>query len=114
MISFGEEKYTLTLSPALAWIFAYHVPSVRRFLLPENCLAYISPAVLQPWDFNKQLSNPSELVHRKIFWPSMLDLFVWLELNKLNVISDKDRDDGKDYITLMNENLDTLKQELYQ
>ena len=37
-----------------------------------------------------------------------------LELNKLNVISDKDRDDGKDYITLMNENLDTLKQELYQ
>ena len=37
-----------------------------------------------------------------------------LELNKLNVISDKDRDDGKDYKTLMNENLDTLKQELYQ
>lgn len=37
-----------------------------------------------------------------------------LELNKLNVITDKDRDDGKDYITLMNENLDTLKQELYQ
>ena len=37
-----------------------------------------------------------------------------LELNKLSVISDKDRDDGKDYITLMNENLDALKQELYQ
>ena len=37
-----------------------------------------------------------------------------LELNKLDNITDKDRDNGKDYITLMNENLDTLKQELYQ
>lgn len=37
-----------------------------------------------------------------------------LELNKLDVISDKNRDDGKDYIDLMNENLDLLKQELYQ
>lgn len=37
-----------------------------------------------------------------------------LELNKLDNITDKDRDDGKDYITLMNENLNTLKQELYQ
>ena len=37
-----------------------------------------------------------------------------LELNRLDNITDKDRDDGKDYITLMNENLDILKQELYQ
>lgn len=37
-----------------------------------------------------------------------------LELNKLDVITDKNRDDNKDYITLMNENLDSLKQELYQ
>ena len=37
-----------------------------------------------------------------------------LELNKLDNISDSDRDENKDYITLMNENLDTLKQELYQ
>lgn len=37
-----------------------------------------------------------------------------LELNKLDVITDKNRDDGKDYLSLMNENLDTLKQELYQ
>lgn len=37
-----------------------------------------------------------------------------LELNKIDNITDKDRDEGKDYITLMNENLDTLKQELYQ
>lgn len=37
-----------------------------------------------------------------------------LKLNKLNVISDNDRNDNKDYIDLMNENLDLLKQELYQ
>ena len=37
-----------------------------------------------------------------------------LKLNKLNVISDSDRNDNKDYIDLMNENLDLLKQELYQ
>lgn len=37
-----------------------------------------------------------------------------LELNKLDNITDEDRDEGKDYISLMNENLDTLKQELYQ
>lgn len=37
-----------------------------------------------------------------------------LELNRLDVITDSDRDEGKDYISLMNENLDLLKQELYQ
>lgn len=37
-----------------------------------------------------------------------------IELNRLDIISDKDRDDGKDYKTLMTENLDSLKQELYQ
>lgn len=37
-----------------------------------------------------------------------------LELNRLDTITDRNRDDGKDYITLMNENLDILKQELYQ
>lgn len=37
-----------------------------------------------------------------------------LKLNKLDVISDSDRNEGKDYISLMNENLDLLKQELYQ
>lgn len=37
-----------------------------------------------------------------------------LELNKLDNISDTDRNEGKDYLSLMNENLDTLKQELYQ
>lgn len=37
-----------------------------------------------------------------------------LDLNKIDNITDDDRLDGKDYITLMNENLDTLKQELYQ
>ncbi len=37
-----------------------------------------------------------------------------LKLNKLNVISDSDRSENKDYIDLMNENLDLLKQELYQ
>lgn len=37
-----------------------------------------------------------------------------LELNKIDNISDNDRDEGKNYITLMNENLDLLKQELYQ
>ena len=34
--------------------------------------------------------------------------------NKPHNISDNDRDEGKNYITLMNENLDLLKQELYQ
>ncbi len=37
-----------------------------------------------------------------------------LELNRLDNISDADRDEGKDYISLMNDNLDLLKQELYQ
>ena len=37
-----------------------------------------------------------------------------LELNRLDVITDSDREEGKDYISLMNENLDLLKQELYQ
>lgn len=37
-----------------------------------------------------------------------------LELNKIDNITDSDRDEGKNYITLMNENLETLKQELYQ
>lgn len=37
-----------------------------------------------------------------------------LRLNKLDVISDSDRNENKDYITLMTENLDLLKQELYQ
>ena len=37
-----------------------------------------------------------------------------LELYKIDNITEDDRTNGKDYITLMNENLDTLKQELYQ
>lgn len=37
-----------------------------------------------------------------------------LRLNKLDIISDDDRINNKDYIDLMNENLDLLKQELYQ
>lgn len=37
-----------------------------------------------------------------------------LELNRLDVITDDDRNENKDYISLMNENLDLLKQELYQ
>ena len=37
-----------------------------------------------------------------------------LELNRIDNISDNDRDESKDYITLMNENLDLLKQELYK
>lgn len=37
-----------------------------------------------------------------------------LKLNKLYVISDSDRNENKDYVDLMNENLDLLKQELYQ
>lgn len=37
-----------------------------------------------------------------------------LNLNKLDIISDNDRNENKDYIALMNENLDLLKQELYQ
>ena len=37
-----------------------------------------------------------------------------LELHKLDNISDNDRSEDKNYITIMNENLDSLKQELYQ
>ena len=37
-----------------------------------------------------------------------------LKLNRLDVISDSDRSENKDYISLMTENLDLLKQELYQ
>ena len=37
-----------------------------------------------------------------------------LELNKLDNISDSDRNNKKTYISIMNENLELLKQELYQ
>lgn len=37
-----------------------------------------------------------------------------LKLHKLNILTDKERADKKDYISIMNENLDLLKQELYQ
>lgn len=36
-----------------------------------------------------------------------------LEINTLSNISEKERDDKKDYITIMNDNLELLKQELY-
>lgn len=37
-----------------------------------------------------------------------------LELHKLDNISDSDRSNDKNYLTIMNENLDLIKQELYQ
>ena len=37
-----------------------------------------------------------------------------LELEKLDNITDKQRDEGKDYLSIMHDNLDLLKQELYQ
>lgn len=37
-----------------------------------------------------------------------------LELHKLVNLSDQERDDEKDYLSIMNENLEFLKQELYQ
>ena len=37
-----------------------------------------------------------------------------LELHKLDNLSDEERAEDKDYITIMNENLDLIKQELYQ
>lgn len=37
-----------------------------------------------------------------------------LELHKLDNLSDEERAEGKDYISIMNENLDLIKQELYQ
>lgn len=37
-----------------------------------------------------------------------------LELHKLDVISDNDRSEKKDYLSIMNDNLEVLKQELYQ
>lgn len=36
------------------------------------------------------------------------------ELHKLDNLSDSDRSNGKDYLSIMNDNLDLLKQELYQ
>ena len=36
------------------------------------------------------------------------------ELHKLDNITDSDRDENKDYITIMNDNLELIKQELYQ
>ena len=37
-----------------------------------------------------------------------------LELHKLVNLSDQERDEEKDYLSIMNENLEMLKQELYQ
>ena len=37
-----------------------------------------------------------------------------LELHKLDNISDEERSEGKDYISLMNDNLELIKKELYQ
>ena len=36
------------------------------------------------------------------------------ELHKIDNITDKERDDKEDYISLMNKNLELIKQELYQ
>lgn len=36
-----------------------------------------------------------------------------LELNKIINLTDKERDDNENYITIMNKNLETLKQEIY-
>lgn len=36
-----------------------------------------------------------------------------LELNKIINLTDKERDDKEDYITIMNKNLETIKQEIY-
>ena len=44
----------------------------------------------------------------------VLEFYDFNDKNKIDNITDDDRTNGKDYITLMNENLDTLKQELYQ
>ena len=37
-----------------------------------------------------------------------------ISINKLDNISDKDRDNNKDYMSIMNDNLELLKKELYQ
>lgn len=37
-----------------------------------------------------------------------------IALNKLDNLSDKDRDSNKDYLSIMNDNLELLKKELYQ
>lgn len=37
-----------------------------------------------------------------------------VSLHKLNIISDKERENNEDYISISNKNLDLLKQELYQ
>ncbi len=37
-----------------------------------------------------------------------------LELHKLNILSDLERDEKKDYLSIMNDNLNLLTQELYQ
>ena len=57
---------------------------------------------------NEELNDTAKKVMEK--YPD----FKELRLNKLDVISDNDRSENKDYISLMNENLDLLKQELYQ
>ena len=36
-----------------------------------------------------------------------------LNLNTLSTLNETDRKDNKDYITIMNENIEQLKQELY-
>ena len=37
-----------------------------------------------------------------------------LKLHKLDNLTDEDRDQGEDYISIMKDNLETLKDELYQ
>ena len=36
-----------------------------------------------------------------------------LELNKIENLTDKERDDKENYISLMKKNLETIKQEIY-
>ncbi|MBP3800356.1 MAG: zinc ABC transporter substrate-binding protein, partial [Bacilli bacterium] len=36
-----------------------------------------------------------------------------LELNRIENLTDKERDDKENYITLMKKNLETIKQEIY-
>ena len=51
-----------------------------------------------------------------MIWPNFINKFNLkiAYLHKLDNISDLERSENKDYISITNENLDLLKQELYQ
>ena len=73
----------------------------------QNLITNKEISYIFSFEGQKENKNTKDLLEKNI------DLKV-LKLHKLNNLTDKERADKEDYISLMNKNLELIKQELYQ